>query len=354
MCHVDATGGGMRNDYGRNVFELVDLPMTNAALPAPDRPLDARLTETVSLGADLRVLYQHLRKTDADLPRMDSFYPMENSLYVAADLLKNATLYLAPTFYGGESVFFEAAAIFPVEWFDGMNGYIKVGRFTPAYGYKLPNHSVFIRKDIGFNVRSKETGVELGVEPGPFSVQVSVFNGVPERTDSEWDDNRAKGLSTRASYRLKRRWLTAELGFSGYYNIGGNSAEDDPADEDTRIEDTKIGGFGGLSIGRFAYIVEADLHRIDDRTEAEPNTSFASFQELAFLVTRGFELIATYELWDGDTDVVGNAAHRFGGGFELYPWPFAEFKMHYRYISADDRHRLAGIHEAMGVAHVFF
>ena len=351
LCHVDPTGGGMRNDYGRNVYAVDRLPLKGVGLPEGAPPFDGRVSGALALGSDVRLLYQHIERPDASQPRIDSFYLMEASLYAAADLWDVVTLYLAPSFYGSESVYFEANGVFHIPW-AGM--YVKLGQFTAPYGLKIPNHSSFFRKSMGFNVRDKEVGVELGINPGPVTFQVAAFNGISDAVDSDWDENFLKGVSARLSYILNTRWLKMELGASGYYNMAGNAPEDDPSGEDTRVEDLKAGGFAGLSLGRFTWLGEMDYWRRDDRSAAFPVGQLFSYQELAFLAIQGLDILFTYELWDPDVEVSGDAVHRVGGGLELYVWPYSEVDLMYRYSLADERNDMANVHEAIVVAHFFF
>ncbi len=66
LCHVDPAGGGMRSDFARNSWELTELPMAGLQRPAKAPPMDARVTDAVALGADLRLLFQDLRQKPAD------------------------------------------------------------------------------------------------------------------------------------------------------------------------------------------------------------------------------------------------------------------------------------------------
>ncbi|MBI4816086.1 MAG: SPOR domain-containing protein [Deltaproteobacteria bacterium] len=348
-CHVDPAGGGLRNDYGRGVQAAIALPLELVAIP-DDAPPIGRLSDAVTMGSDLRVLYQFLRKTDAPQPRINSFYLMEAGLYVAADLWKQLTLYVAPVFFGNESIFFDAMGLVRLPFLDA---YVKVGRFTPPYGIKLPNHSSFTRKRLGFNIRTKEVGAEVGLYPGPFSVQVAAFNGVAE-ADAEWDDNAAKGFSTRISALLKTAPLKLELGLSGFYNVAGSSEADDPSGVDTRIEDLRVGVFGGAAIGRFTYLGEVDYWLQDDRTAEAAVGQLISYQELGFLAFQGLDLVLTYELLDADVSLTGNAVHRIGGGLDAYLWPFSELSIIYRATVADPRAELARLHELAVVAHFYF
>ncbi len=350
-CHVDPSGGGMRNDFGAHVFANTELPLAGRGTPsrAPDTP--------AGLGADLRVLYEYLRRTDADQPKLDSFYLMEASLYASAEPWPGMTVYLAPTFHGSESVFFEAAVVVrPAQaWLlrdSPMESlYVKGGRFVPVYGLKLANHTAFVRKQLGFGVASRVTGVEVGFSPGPFEIQASVFNGTGER---DWDENAGKGVSGRASYRLRTRPVKAEVGVSGYLNTDGLPADEDPGGNDTRREDLRVGGFASLTVGRFTWIGEADISQIDDRRELAEVRRLATFQELAILAVRGLDLLVSYELWDDDTEKTGNAVHRVGGGVDLYTWPGTEISVRYRQTLGEERHPMARIREVVAVGHWFF
>jgi len=281
---------------------------------------------------------------------MDSFYVMEAALYVAADVWERLTVYLAPTLHGGESIFYDAAGIVRLPWADA---YVKAGRFTPPYGTRLPNHAVSVRKTLGFNVRSKDAGVELGAHPGPVTLQVALLNGLDEGS-GDWDDNLAKGVSGRAAVRLHSRRVKLLAGASGYHSVSGNAPEDDLTGAESRSEDLRAGVFGGAAVGRLAWLGEADVRRMDDRTQPRAVSSFVSYQELAFLPVRGLELVATYELLDPDVTVVGDAVHRFGGAVEVYPWPQLDLAAQYRYAHGDPRRPLAGVHEIVGVFHASF
>lgn len=352
LCHVDPAGGGMRTDYARNVWEVAELPFAGLARPEKAPPMDARVTDAVALGADLRLMFQDLRqdRPAGAMPPLSHFFLMESALYTAANLWQRVTLYLAPTFYGADNLMYDAMAIVQLPW---RGSYVKLGRFLPAFGLRTANHSVFTRKQSGWGIKSKEVGVEAGFELGPVLLQASAFNGV--ESDGDFDDNTAKGLSARLSYRLRTRPFKLNLGLSGYYNLRGQDAQGDTPD--SRFQDVRLGAFAGLSAGRVTWTGDAVFRTTDDRSKPAAEglvSTFASLQELAVLALDGVDLLASYELWDDDTDAKGNAVHRFGAGFDVYPWPFTELGFRYRFISADDRHLMSGISEFIVVSHVFF
>ena len=111
---------------------------------------------------------------------------------------------------------------------------------------------------------------------------------------------------------------------------------------------------GAPTVGRFTWLGELDWLHIDDRTAPQAVDSYAAYHELAFLAVRGVDLVATYEVWDPDTSLTGDAIQRLGGGVELHPWPYTEVVARYRYTLGDDRLPLAQVHDALAMAHLYF
>ncbi len=68
-CHVDPSGGGMRTGFGRAAFEVTTLPGTWATLPADAAPLDANLSDSVTIGSDMRLLCGPLLPVMAETTR---------------------------------------------------------------------------------------------------------------------------------------------------------------------------------------------------------------------------------------------------------------------------------------------
>lgn len=345
-CHVDPSGGGMRTAYGSSVFAANELAFAAIELPEGAAFLDGQLTEAISVGSDVRLMHYFREQPGNRFLHRNSFYLMEATLYLAADLWDRVTLYVAPALHGSETLTFEASGIVRLPW---VGLYAKVGRFVPVYGHKLPNHTHFIRQQMGFGVLDKAVGVELGLTPGHFNLQTSVFAGA--RAGLDWDDNDLVGVSARLAYIPTSRWFKGKVGVSLYYNLGGAPASDPVPD--TRVEDLKIGTFMSMSVGRFTALGEIDFWRRDDRTQPNPNGQFFWHNELSFRPHQGVELVATHELWDPDVELYGDAVNRVGFGLDLFPWPYTELTIRYRYTIAAAGHDWADIHDLMTVFHFF-
>ena len=104
---------------------------------------------------------------------------------------------------------------------------------------------------------------------------------------------------------------------------------------------------------RFTALAELDFWRRDDRTQPNPVGQLFWHHELAFRPVQGLELVVTEELWDPDIDLTGNVVNRVGFGFDLFPWPYTEITVRYRYSIAAEGHDWADIHDLMTVLHFF-
>ena len=146
-----------------------------------------------------------------------SIFPMQADFYFSAQLMDAVTLYYDQGFRRGLDLNnFETFALAQVLPFDG---YVKVGKFVPAFGWKLDNHTAFIRggnastsgvgsrepdfadntNGTGFSQLDKDVGAEVGFYPGKGSIQFAVLNGGRGST-SDFDNNTGKAFVSRADY----------------------------------------------------------------------------------------------------------------------------------------------------------
>lgn len=334
-CHVNPSGGGMRNAYGSQVFERLNLPVTRLGKvwgPPEVGPL--------RFGADSRTAYLYVE--DPAAPNISTFFQMQADLYAAAKLHERLTLYYDQGLNGT----FEAMGIIRLPWADS---FVKAGRFMPTYGWRLENHRTFIREDLGFAPREKETGIELGLHPGPLLVQIDLFNGVGGKVNQ--DNNKEKAATARIEYASRAGNMPILVGLSSLYNLTGAK---ETAEEAARRIALREGAFWGASYGRFDYIGEADWFSNRDLKEKKTVRGWAVLHELSGRIRRGIELQGLYEYQNPDFDLEGDVVHRMGGGFEIFPFPYLEFKLFYRHSVARSDNLLNGTDEAVGMIHIFF
>jgi hypothetical protein len=342
-CHVNPSGGGMRSRYGRDTFARTELSTVRST---DAFAIDPRIGDRLALGADLRFAVLHQRRhapDDAELQdpsllreasQQTTFFPMQMDLYTEASLHEHLALYADIGAAGSYEVFALVRNL-------PLRGYFKAGMFVPPYGTRLADHTASIRERMGFDPRGKDAGVEVGIEPGPLTLQLSLQNG--EALGSPQDTIPGKLIAARAAVRLKLGPLVASPGASVLRVSERVEGEDGT--------DLRYGPFLWLGLGRLSYLGEVGIRDQD----ATGKTLYVFYQELGVRVWRGQELYGTVEFLDPDVDVAdGDATYRVGAGLEIYPVPMGEIDLiGRRYFARGDR-REDGLHEMLAMLHLYF
>ncbi len=179
------------------------------------------------------------------------------------------------------------------------------------YDWRLQDDSAFIRDRTGINYANPDTGVEIGLEPGPLTFSMAITNGAGGGSDN----NRFKQITLRAE-AVFRHW---RAGWSFAYN-----------DTDT-VRRVMYGPFAGLSFGRFTLLGEADV--IEDRAAASGETvkQLAVFSSLNVLLMRGVNVKLSYEFLDPNDGVDNDERTRFTVGLEPFRTQFLQLRCFYRF-----------------------
>lgn len=294
-CHVDPAGGGVRTGTG---FRYAVNGHTLVPAEEVEPLLDPRITDGIRLGADIRTQYH--QDANNELRSRSSFFQMQAALYIAADLNDRLTIVYANE-QGQTQETFALLHGFPV------GGTIKVGRFRPAYGLELEDHTAFTRDALGIGNGSEETGIEISLVDGNRMVNLAVTNGVPG--GRAFDDNEQKAFFGRVW------WYNERFGFgaSGSANrpgvLGG---------EITRLY--RYGAFGQFHHGPLVLLAEYDRGRTE--TDNTPDVDLeAVLCELSYLIADRLTAKLRYDRFDPDLQYAETASDRFGLGLEhdLFP-----------------------------------
>ena len=288
LCHVDPSGGGARSLYGAQFFAYTELAAKQVKFEDIGM-IKPNLNDQIQIGFDARTMFY-----GTDDPATNTFMQMQGDLYLIFQLSKQWSFMLDKGLYSG----FEAwgmGHIFP------YNGYVKVGRFTPPYGLRLADHKAFVRDSLGMGYGFDETGIEFGLHPEHFTLNLAVTNG----TRAFQDTDEAKAVTFRADVRVPLGGLRFWLGVTGRRN--GTSPH----------EDMIGGGYGGISLGKFNLLGEVDYR--DYLTK-----SLVSFTEASYKVYRGITLKAEYDFYDSDIHHKTGAESMYLGGAEIVPTGFLQ------------------------------
>jgi hypothetical protein len=296
-CHVNPTGGGLRNDFGIVFAENV-LPMMPLPKDAPQ--WTGRVGDFVRLGADIRE-----RWTRTDVPGLQSQQGADLEqlrVYGNVDVIPGRlNLLVDESLAPGNAVVREAY----IRYNDPDRGwYAKAGRFYLPFGWRLQDDSAFVRQLSGINMTAPDDGLEFGLDKGDWSAQVDLTNGVA---------NAGTGSGQQVTGQVA--WVRPR----GRLGAAASFTQADAGDR------SLFGLFGGLRTGPVAWLAEADYVRDQGYPEGT-RSLLAGLAEMDWAITRGQNLKLTAEYFDPDDDVQENEKTRWSLVYELTPIPFVQLR----------------------------
>ncbi len=298
LCHQDPGGGGMRSAYATQFLVPGEMSWQRYETDEMEA-IQPQLNDRVSIGADLRTLYTH--SPDDDYEAGNSFFQMQGDLYLHLQLDDR----FSASFDRGMSGNYE---VYGIGYILPMGGYVKVGRFVPAYGWRFADHKQFVRDLLGFAPPGhSDVGLELGMFPGSdASLTFGLLNGAGGQVRD--GDNRP-AIALRGELRRRVGPLNMALGAS-YYR------DEEFADGNPR---RLTGPFAYLTWGAFSWVGEWDWQR---REQEEAITSMVTSHEFGWQLRPGFDLRATYSFQDPDIDSLDGSQRKMGLGFDMLATPF--------------------------------
>ncbi len=351
-CHVNPAGGQMRNDFGIG-FSQDKLPLE--ALKDSEFNFSHKLNDNISVGADYRgqIIYDFSTSPDYTNPIVDpvtqqttfpsttgksTFHAMTASIYGTVSLSKKLTFYfkqdlLHPRYenLGGPEVFL-LAKVLPGGF------YVKGGEFLPDYGWRIDDHTSYIRggdlaylpglpvqEGLIFHPNYKDVGLEVGGYAGSLLMTAGLFNGSGNTVSLNFTQDKAyvgrleqMGTISTMNYRL---------GVSGYgfrsYKMGGVNAG--VGTDDFTILGEMDWTHGAINVTMRSVPVNEHVN------------TMAAYAELDIRAMQGLWLTGKFDMFDplqgvsdDDSSAVTNSVKRLTFGLELFPWSFIEVRPQYR------------------------
>lgn len=297
-CHVNPTGGGMRNEYG-NMWAQMTLAAEK--LDSGNKPWDGRLNRHVAVGGNLRSSASHI-----DVPNQEAqqlFEVDEARLFLYFTPVPGRVgIYLDQHFAPGGSRNLEAYARYASRT---NNWYVKAGQMFLPYGLRLEDDTAFIRLAPGINFTTPDRGVELGLESARWSTQLAISNGTAG--GSEVDTG--KQVSLRVEH-VRPSW-----------RAGSSINVNDTAAGTRNMQNV----FAGLRTGSVIWLAEIDQIS-DDTFAAGQVEQRAALIEANWLVRPGHNLKVTAEHFDSDLDVRSDEQQRYSLVWEYAPVQFMQLR----------------------------
>ena len=291
-CHYSPSGGGLLTPYGR-LLSHRELSTTggNGAAPAAgdeDDPHGEQAFLYGALGDALGPVHLGLEMRPSHLRISFPGGHQNMNLLMNLDLI-GAVQTNGWTVYGtvgrepsnsavrNGSVQPDAQFVSYEHWvgYQSDDGFgIRAGRFLPAYGIRLSDHTAYARTYLGFDRNDQVYGLELTDTMGPSLLQVTVSAG---RAEAILHDTAHRGFSTTGRWQLDVTPRSAIIA-SGVYR---HSTDLDP-------KSGAIGGaFGFAPMSRLSIWTEVDANL---QTRARGGHSWVALNETSFEAYRGLWL----------------------------------------------------------------
>jgi hypothetical protein len=323
-CHINPTGGGLRNTFGL-VFAENTMPASTLPANAPVW-LGQVLQDIVRVGGDLRTDWS--RTTVPQSPTQQQFALEQFRMYADVSVIPNLLgLYVDEQVAPGGAQTMEAYA----RYGDTSNWYLKAGHFYLPFGWRLQDQTAFVRTVTGINMTTPDTGVEFGVERANWSGQLDVTNG-------------AANVGTGSGYQVTGNLVHVQ----SIWRVGVSSAF---TQSDTGNR-SMYGLYAGVRTGPIAWLAEGDLVR----QAGYPNgtrTMIPALIEANWAFRKGNNLKLTYEYSDPERSVPNNAQTRWSAVYELTPIPFLQARAGFRRYQGIPQNALQNQTFAFIELHVF-
>jgi hypothetical protein len=283
-CHYSPTGGGLLTPYGRSLSRQ-ELSTTGASAEGTQRQSTTKEEAFLwgILGSSLHPVDVGIDIRPARLNLDFGGVSMSQNMFMTADLLaayrvRGWTVYgevgREPTLKGSA----QSPKIGSYEYWVGHqaeNGFgFRVGRFLPAYGIRLADHTAYTRTNLGFNVYDQVYGLELSRSSEHRLLELSLGPGY---ADSILHDDGRRAFTATGRFQMDLGSRSA-LVVSGLFR--------DKAKLESR------NGAGGLAFGfsptsRLSVWTEADAQF---RQGAPGAPAYVLLNETGFEVHRGLWL----------------------------------------------------------------
>jgi hypothetical protein len=295
-CHVNPTGGGMRNTFGA-MWGQTALP---ARTVGGAEPWTGELGRHFAIGADLRGGASFL-----DQPGSNGLSSFDlNSLRVYLELRpipEFLALYIDERMAPGAASNSEA---YLRAWTSGRRFYAKAGQMYLPYGIRLQDDGAFVRETTGINFNTPDRGLELGYDGTRWTAQFAVTNGAGGGAD----------VDNGKQWNLRSEYVAAG------WRAGASLGINDLATGTRRMQNL----FGGVKTGPVVWLAEFDY--IVDDSAGPRRKRWAGLVEADWKFAPGQNLKLTAESYDPDRAVARDRQARLSLVWEYTPLPFVQIR----------------------------
>jgi hypothetical protein len=339
-CHVNPTGGGLRNTFGVK-YSRDELFMKFFKKANDATELSTEIAKGIRIGADMRMIFINQEIAEG-VPNFNTFFQMQGDLYFQAKMNKYLSLVIAPGLYipntYGSNPLPTKYEIYGMVSNLPAGLYFKAGRFIPNFGIKIPEHRAYHRQFNDFYTPyASDAGIEIGFAPSFFTVTAGLSNGSSLDKNgirnNSFDFDNQKQFTASADFR----WASNKNKFTA--GLGGSFLTNPfKYDSQNNINALRQIAGGFLSIGileRVAIIGEFDYNRLEIRDSTGTKNDFNTlFGEINIRIVRGLEAKFQFESYDPQLGIKEGSLERrrYSFGFGFFPLTGLEIEAIYRVV----------------------
>jgi hypothetical protein len=300
-CHVNPTGGGLRNDFGI-IFAENLMPVRTVS--GVDGLWTGKIGDYLRAGGDLRTNWT--RSSTPHDASLEKFAVDQMRVYAEVRVIPDRLgLYVDELVAPNSPENMEAY----VRLGSATHGwYFKGGKFYLPFGWRLQDQTAFVREVTGISMTTPDNGVELGYGRDAWSAQIDLTNGAANAQSGHGHQ-----LTAQAVY-VQPRWRLGAAGSLTQSDAGNRRV---------------IGTFAGLRTGPIAWLAEADLVS-DAGFPGGTRQLLSGLAEMDWNFARGQNLKLTAEYFDPDRAVAADQQTRWSAVYELTPLPFVQLRAGFR------------------------
>ncbi len=385
-CHISPTGGGQRTPLGqfyaaevlamhgtrpssaadltsrlpagapnRGKYRLLDgfegwWPGATPHREIADRYGDIDPEPVFAVGGDLRVMI--VEPLEAQSQRESAVFPMEAQLYLSWYLSQSAVAYVDVGWQGSrtglapegnpDALTLLQDRLWLREVFFLFRDlpyatYVRVGRFALPYGWRIPDHTVYVRKD-KFDVFRQAYGVEVGFSPNEYWANLALYWQGLHAWPGELDTTRrGPGITAQGGIRYLGFTLGVSLHGMGIVSPGSHGIDE---------SEFMAGPLWALNLHPLVYLGEFD-YRADRRAGGRVASLF-QYHELRWQGLRSFTPKLRYEWADANIAVLDDHLNRVAVGMEWNPLAQVQldvlFRHEFRPVQGDLQDLLVQLH----------
>jgi len=187
---------------------------------------------------------------------------------------------------------------------------VRAGRFYPAFGINIPEHTSVIRRGLGWDQGMESYNLEVAVLGEKHNIYLTAIAGRPDLNQLY----REKGTALSYAYQIND---TSKVGASYYYG------ESDP------ITHHYVGPFAILGFTESFYLLsQFDMMRSFPYTSTEAQYGYLDYQKLGYEIFQGFHIFLTQEFLQSDIKNNITRSDIYGAGIQFFPRPHFEFQVY--------------------------